>query len=96
MVHQAGARFSYIMTKGIMPLLEDFVDIGIDTLWGVDPVQGEADLPRLAQELQGRICIWGGMNAVMMLGEGTPEDAEKAVDEAMQILGRGRASYCFR
>ena len=71
-VHQAGARFSYIMTKGIMPLLEDFVDIGVDVLWGADPIQGEADLPRLAAALQGRICIWGGMNAILTLGKAHP------------------------
>lgn len=85
-VHQAGARFSYIMTKGVMPLLDDFLDIGVDVLWGPDPVQGEADLPRLAQKLKGRICIWGGMNSILTLGEGTPADAERAVEEALQVL----------
>ena len=94
-VHQAGARFSYIMTKGIMPLLDDFVDIGIDVLWGADPVQGEADLPELAAKLNGKICIWGGMNAILTLGEGRPEDATKAVDEAMQALAPGGGFVLF-
>lgn len=95
MVHQAGARFSYIMTKGIMPLLDDFVGLGMDVLWGPDPVQGEADLPRLRAKLAGRMCVWGGMNAVLTLGTGTPADARRAVEEAIRILAPGGGFVLF-
>ena len=95
MVHQAGARFSYIMTKGVMPLLEDFVDIGVDVLWGPDPVQGQADLLSLRDRLAGKVCIWGGLNAVLTLGEGTPADAERAVEEAIRILAPGGGFVLF-
>lgn len=94
-VHQAGARLSYIMTKGVMPLLDDFLEIGIDVLWGPDPVQGEADLPALKQKLGGRMCIWGGMNAILTLGEGTPADARAAVDEAVRTLAPGGGFVLF-
>lgn len=95
MVHQAGAKFSYIMTSGIMPLLDDFLEIGIDVLWGPDPVQGGANLPALKEKLNGRICIWGGMNAILTLGEGTPEDAQCAVEEAIRILAPGGGLVLF-
>lgn len=95
MVHQAGAFFSYIMTKGIMPLLDDFLEIGMDVLWGPDPVQGQADLPLLAQKLKGRMCIWGGMNAILTLGEGTPGDAQRAVEEAIRTLAPGGGFVLF-
>ncbi|MBI2502474.1 MAG: hypothetical protein HYW07_04470 [Candidatus Latescibacteria bacterium] len=95
MVHQAGAKFSYIMTKGIMPLLDDFLDIGIDVLWGPDPVQGEADLPALKAKLGGRMCIWGGMNAILTLGEGTPAQAQQAVEEAITTLAPGNGFVLF-
>ncbi|MBI2504097.1 MAG: hypothetical protein HYW07_12800 [Candidatus Latescibacteria bacterium] len=95
MVHQAGAIFSYIMTKGIMPLLDDFLEIGMDILWGADPIQGQADLPKLKEKLGGRMCIWGGMNAILTLGEGTPQDAEKAVEEAVRILAPGGGFVLF-
>lgn len=95
MVHQAGAKFSYIMTSGIMPLLDDFLEIGIDVLWGPDPVQGGANLPALKEKLNGRICIWGGMNAILTLGEGTPEDARCAVEEAIRILAPGGGFVLF-
>lgn len=86
LVHGAGARFSYIMTKGIMPLLEDFVDIGIDLLWGVDPVQGEADLSGVADTLGGRLCVLGGMNGNLTMTEGSPAQVRAAVDEAIRVL----------
>jgi hypothetical protein len=95
LVHQAGAKFSYIMTKGIMPLLDDFLEIGIDVLWGPDPVQGEADLVALKAKLGGRICIWGGMNAILTLGEGTPAQARQAVEEAIATLAPGKGFVLF-
>jgi hypothetical protein len=95
MVHEAGAVFSYIMTKGIMPLLNDFIDIGVDVLWGPDPVQGEANLPVLRDTLKGRMCIWGGMNAIVTLGEGTPGDVERAVEEAIRVLAPGGGFVLF-
>ena len=95
MVHQAGAAFSYIMTKGIMPLLDDFLEIGVDVLWGPDPMQGEADLVALKEKLGGRMCIWGGMNAILTLGEGKPEDARAAVEEAIDILAPGGGFVLF-
>ena len=95
MVHQAGAFFSYIMTKGIMPLLDDFLEIGMDVLWGPDPVQGEADLSTLRDKLKGRMCIWGGMNAILTLGQGTPEDAQRAVEEAIRTLAPGGGFVLF-
>ncbi|MEW6750007.1 MAG: uroporphyrinogen decarboxylase family protein [Candidatus Latescibacterota bacterium] len=95
MVHQAGARFSYIMTKGVMPLLDDFLELGMDVLWGPDPVQGQADLPRLREKLGGRMCTWGGMNAVLTLGTGTPQDARRAVEEAIRTLAPGGGFVLF-
>ena len=95
MVHQAGAVFSYIMTKGIMPLLDDFLEIGMDVLWGADPVQGEADLPLVAEKLRGRMCVWGGMNGAVTLGKGTPDDARVAVEEAIRVLAPGGGFVLF-
>ena len=83
------------MTKGIMPLLEDFLEIGIDVLWGPDPVQGGADLPALREKVGGRICIWGGMNAILTLGEGAPADARRAVEEAIRTLAPGGGFVLF-
>ncbi|MEW6749866.1 MAG: uroporphyrinogen decarboxylase family protein [Candidatus Latescibacterota bacterium] len=88
-VRQAGKRFSYIMTKGIMPLLDDFLEIDMDLLWGVDPVQGAADLEGVARRTKGRLCVLGGMNGNLTMTEGKPEQIRAAVEEAIRVLGPG-------
>lgn len=59
-VHQAQKKFGYIMSTGIMPLLDVFLELDFDILIHVDPVQGGADLPRLKEKVGDRICFWGG------------------------------------
>jgi len=88
-VQQAGRRFSYIMTTGIMHLLDDFLDIDMDLLWGVDPVQGGADLEKIAARLKGRIAVLGGMNGNLTMTEGSPQDVAAAVERAIHALAPG-------
>ena len=95
MTHQAGARFCYILTKGVMPLLDDVLDLGIDILWGVDPVQGEADLRGVKGKLGGKVCVWGGMNSAVTLGLGSEEEIRDAVTEAIRVLAPGGGFVLF-
>lgn len=88
LVHQAGAKFGYIMTSGIMPLLNDFLELGIDVLIGVDPVQGKGtDLKLLKERVDGRICLWGGVNGFLTIEKGKEKEVQKAVEESISILG---------
>lgn len=89
MAHQAGVPVTYILTKGVMPLRFDFLDMGIDSLWGVDPVQDDADLATLKQDIGDRVCLWGGLNSFVTLGRGTPDEIRTAVTEAVHVLGPG-------
>ena len=88
LTHRAGAKFCYIMTSGIMPFLEFFKEMEIDILYGVDPVQGNADLQKVKETLKGRVCIWGGVNSAVTL-TGSKQNVEKAVEEAFRILAPG-------
>ncbi|MBD3181866.1 hypothetical protein GF312_06215, partial [Candidatus Poribacteria bacterium] len=89
MVHQAGKKFGYIMSTGIMPLLDIFRKLDFDILIHVDPIQGGADLPRLKRELGDRICFWGGVNSAITLGRGSKEEIRNAVDFAVSNLALG-------
>lgn len=88
-VHRGGAKFCYHMTTGIMPLLEIFREIGVDILFGPDPVEGKADLEQVKDRVGDRICLWGGMNAPVTLGTGTQEQIEDGVREAISKLAPG-------
>ena len=88
LTHQAGAKFGYIMTSGIMPLLDDFLELGIDVLIGVDPVMGKGtDLKKLKERLSGKICLWGGVNGFLTVERKNREDVEEAVEKAISTLG---------
>jgi uroporphyrinogen-III decarboxylase len=88
LVHQAGTKFGYIMTSGMMPLLDDFLELGIDVLIGVDPLQGKrTDLRLLKEKLEGKICLWGGINGCLTIERGKEKEVEDAVEESISILG---------
>ena len=88
LVHQAGARFGYIMTSGVMPLLDDFLALGFDVLIGVDPIQGKGtDLKEMKKRLGEKICLWGGVNGFLTIERGNGREVEEAVEKAMSTLG---------
>lgn len=88
MTHRAGAKFGYIMTSGSMPLLEMFVEAGLDVLIGIDPVQGRGtDLSMMKRKLRGKICLWGGVNGFITMETGSRNDVTRAVMRAVKILG---------
>jgi hypothetical protein len=95
LVHEAGVKFRYILTRGVMPLLDDFLELGLDVLWGVDPVQDDVDLRVVQEKLGGRVCIWGGMNSILTLGHGTREEIRTAVTQALETLGPGGGFVLF-
>ena len=70
-----------------MPLLDMFVELGIDTVIGVDPEQW--DLAETKRKLGGRVCIWGGVNGHLTVEQGTEEEVRQAVREAMRICAPG-------
>ena len=88
LAHARGARFGYICSSGLQPMLDLFLEAGIDVLIGVDPVQGTyTDLPLLKQKLDGKMCIWGGVSGAMTVERGTPHEVRAAVREAVESLG---------
>ena len=87
-VHEAGAKFGYIMTSGVMPLIDDFLELGIDVLIGVDPIMGKGtDLKILKGKVGDKISLWGGVNGFLTIEKGEKKEVEKATEEAIRILG---------
>ena len=82
-------KFKYIITKSFTELADEFLDLGIDSIMGVDPVQGNANLKFLKEKLGGKISMWGGINSAITLGRGTREEIENATEGAIKILAPG-------
>ncbi len=90
MAHEAGAKFGYIMTSGVMPLLDHIIDAGVDVLIGVDPLEGKGtDLAQIKQRAAGKLALWGGVNGCLTIEMGTVEESEEAVEQAIAALAPG-------
>ena len=87
--HQAGAKFGLITTSAYVPLLDMYVERGMDALIGVDPVQDvHGDLALTKQKLDGRVCLWGGVNGSLTVERGSEEEVRAAVREAVEAFGQ--------
>ena len=88
LVHEAGSKYGYILTSGSAPLHDMLIDLGIDILIGVDPVQGKGtNLPLMKKDFDKKLSIWGGVNGFITIERGSNPEIEKAVQDAIDILG---------
>ena len=89
LVHSGGALYSYIMTKSFAHHYDDILDLGIDVLWGVDPVEGGANLAEIKSCIGREVCLLGGLNSFVTLGLGSEDEIRRAVRDAVRTLGPG-------
>jgi uroporphyrinogen decarboxylase len=88
--HRAGAKLGLITTASYTPLLDMYLESGIDALIGLDPVQDpRADFALTREKLGGRVCLWGGVNGFVTVETGSPEQVREAVRKAVRRLGPG-------
>lgn len=87
LAHSMGAKFGYIITSNCMPLLDQFAELGIDVLIGVDPAHWDMALAK--EKLAGKVCLWGGVNGHLTVERGDPEAVRAEVRQAMQTLAPG-------
>jgi len=88
LAHERGARFGYICSSGTVPLLDYYLEAGIDVLIGLDPVQGtHTDLSLLKEKLGRRVCLWGGVSGAITVETGTEAEVRTAVRNAITMLG---------
>jgi uroporphyrinogen-III decarboxylase len=85
-VHARDVPLRYIITKGWRPLQRDLMEMGIDCLTGVDPVQDKLDLRQAKQEIGGQISLMGGINAAVTVSMRSEKEIRLAVDQAIEIL----------
>ena len=89
LVHQSGAKFGYLNTSGTWPIFDQLLELGVDALVGVDPVQGQGtDLDAFSRRAARRMCLWGGVSAPMTVENAeVPDVIWRAVEEAMSTCG---------
>jgi uroporphyrinogen-III decarboxylase len=87
LAHSYGAKFGYLITSSCMPLLELFVESGMDVIVGLDPLKW--DLEETKRRVGDHICLWGGVNGHITVEMGTEKDVALEVERALNILAPG-------
>jgi hypothetical protein len=88
LAHEKGAKFGYICTSGLVPMLDFYLEAGIDVLIGIDPIQGtHSDMQKIKAKTGGRMCLWGGVSGAVTVEMGTGEEVRSAVRTALHTLG---------
>ena len=88
LAHEYGAKFGYICSSGTKPMVDLYLEAGIDVLIGVDPIQGtHTDMRLLREKLGGQICLWGGASGAVTVEMGSEEEVRQAVRHAIATLG---------
>jgi uroporphyrinogen-III decarboxylase len=88
LVHEHGARFGYICSSGLDPMLKYYKQAGFDVLIGLDPIQGTyTNMPKIKEEYAEQIAIWGGVSGAITVEMGSEDEIRSAVRQAVEILG---------
>jgi hypothetical protein len=88
LAHDKGAKFGYICTSGLQPMLDYYLEAGIDVLIGIDPIQGtKTDMSRIRAKVGEEMCLWGGVSGAVTVEMGSDEEVRSAVRRALCALG---------
>jgi len=87
LAHQAGVKIGGMMTTGTLPLVDLLVQAGLDVIIGIDPQV--TDLVAIKQKADGRIALWGGVNGYRTVEQGSKEEVQMEVYQAMEVLAPG-------
>jgi hypothetical protein len=89
-VHGHGMKYIHYVVTGLDALTEAYRGLGIDALYGWDPVPpGDADIRKLKRVLGGEMAFWGGLSPTWTVERGSDEDVRNTVRETIEVLAPG-------
>lgn len=68
------------------PIVNDFIEIGVDILNPVPPYVRDSESKKMKSEFGARLAFDGGVDQINVISLGTPEDVKKEVKRAMDDL----------
>lgn len=91
LAHKKGQRIVYHTCGGMMPILEDLVDLGADALETFTPpdMGGDVDLKKAKEILGDQVCMIGGFDQGHYLYGCTEEQTREAVRKCFRDAGEG-------
>ncbi len=90
LIHEADSLFHGFAQTGIMPLLEDWADAGVDIISSLDPIGPNAmDLAETKRRVGDRACLMGGVDNRAPFIDETPKQMQRHVIEVLRALAPG-------
>jgi len=89
LVHSAGKKFCYLTEKGIMHTADILKKVGIDILWGIDPIAEGKSPQEMRSRLGSDVCLWGGMSEAVTFQQGTEAEIRKSTKDAIKSFAPG-------
>lgn len=87
-VHQAGAKFAYIMTAGSLQFVDLILEAGVDVVLGLEDVQDHGmDFAAMKSAARGRLGLWGGVNGFVTIEQGSDHEIRSRTTRALEQLG---------
>jgi len=83
-----GLLTMYHSCGSILPVIEDFIGMGLDILDPIQPAAAGMDPASLAEQFGDRLTFHGGIDEQHLLPHGTPDEVRAEVTRTMEILGR--------
>ncbi len=93
-MHAKSAKIQFHSCGSVEPLIEDFVEVGIDILNPIQPKAKDMDSSHLIQKYDKKICYHGGIDVQHVLPNGTTKDVEEEIRKRMRDLAPG-GGYIF-
>jgi len=88
LAHEHGAKFGYICSSGLNPMLDFHKEAGFDVLIGIDPIQGtHTDMALVKKSYHKDISIWGGVSGAVTVEMGSEDEIKTAIRKAVDELG---------
>jgi uroporphyrinogen decarboxylase len=73
----------------VFPLLEDFIEIGVDILNPVQPVGEMGDFSRLNERYGSEMVFCGGVDTAHVLRSASPDEVRAETRRVIEALGKG-------
>lgn len=87
---RTNAKVFFHTDGDVAPLVDDFMEIGIDILNPIQTSAGKmADLNALREKTRGRMTLCGAVDTHRILPFGTPQEVEEEVHRVVKILAPG-------
>lgn len=82
-----GLTTYYHSCGSIFPVIEDFIEMGLDILNPIQPEAVDMDAVTLQKHFGDRLCFHGGIDEQDLLPNGTADDVSKEVERIINVLG---------